>query len=278
MRLDGVCRHYLAMTKSALFLFAHGGKKYTRNTHRVKLRRKVLSERFKMALLLLNSEPEVPVVVVSGKWTLHRLGSRLAAFIFKKLLRPEEGSTMNVFFIYSLWKLLSPVKSKRSFWWDLCKRKKRVHINYDAPTSEEHRHECFRLLIISSSWSNSPTTEDSLWNLSYLLISLSVFFPGVKLYGVACAVPIFFLFFFLSTRRRLQVYTVVRDWNRILGFFSLRAGSWSRQTQSRLTSSPRRFPRRSAVCVNTLFLRCLPADGQQWAYSPSAHMAMKKSR
>ena len=26
MRLDGVCRHYLAMTKSALFLFAHGGK------------------------------------------------------------------------------------------------------------------------------------------------------------------------------------------------------------------------------------------------------------
>lgn len=26
MRLDGVCRHYLAMTKSALFLFADGGK------------------------------------------------------------------------------------------------------------------------------------------------------------------------------------------------------------------------------------------------------------
>lgn len=26
MRLDGVCRHYLAMTKSALFLFAYGGK------------------------------------------------------------------------------------------------------------------------------------------------------------------------------------------------------------------------------------------------------------
>lgn len=37
-------------------------------------------------------------------------------------------------------------------------------------------------------------------------------------------------------------------------FFSLGAGSWSRQTRSRLTSSPRRFPRRSAVCVNTLFL------------------------
>lgn len=29
MRLDGVCRHYLAMTKSALFLFAHGGKNST---------------------------------------------------------------------------------------------------------------------------------------------------------------------------------------------------------------------------------------------------------
>lgn len=26
MRLDGVCRHYLAMTKSALFLFTVGGK------------------------------------------------------------------------------------------------------------------------------------------------------------------------------------------------------------------------------------------------------------
>ena len=29
MRLDGVCRHYLAMTKSALFLFADGGKPNT---------------------------------------------------------------------------------------------------------------------------------------------------------------------------------------------------------------------------------------------------------
>lgn len=62
------------------------------------------------------------------------------------------------------------------------------------------------------------------------------------------------LVWFLVFPCLLLVYTVVLDWNRILGFFFFWAGSWSRQTQSRLTSSPRRFPRQFAVCVNTLFL------------------------
>lgn len=35
MRLDGVCRHYLAMTKSALFLFTGGGK-FNRGTRKKK--------------------------------------------------------------------------------------------------------------------------------------------------------------------------------------------------------------------------------------------------
>lgn len=62
----------------------------------------------------------------------------------------------------------------------------------------------------------------------------------------------------------LLVYTVVLDWNRILGFFSFWAGSWSRQTQSRLTSSPRRFPRQFAVCVNTLFLPSSSRPPARW--------------
>lgn len=72
----------------------------------------------------------------------------------------------------------------------------------------------------------------------------------------------------------LLVYTVVLDWNRILGFFFFWAGSWSRQTQSRLTSSPLRFPRRFAVCVNTLFLpssSSLPARWWPGILSYSTH-------
>lgn len=104
-----------------------------------------------------------------------------------------------------------------------------------------------------------------------LSLSLSVFFPPwnftVKLVG------------FLVFPCLLLVYTVVLDWNRILGFFSFWAGSWSRQTQSRLTSSPRRFPRQFAVCVNTLFLpsssplpACPLTASSTEAYSVSAHM------
>lgn len=89
-------------------------------------------------------------------------------------------------------------------------------------------------------------------------ISDSVFFfPPPRSFTVK-------LVWFPSFPCLLLVYTVVLVWNRILGFFSFWAGSWSRQTQSRLTSSPRRFPRQFAVCVNTLFLPSSPPLPARW--------------
>lgn len=90
------------------------------------------------------------------------------------------------------------------------------------------------------------------------------------------------LVWFLVFPCLLLVYTVVLDWNRILGFFFFWAGSWSRQTQSRLTSSPLRFPRQFAVCVNTLFLPSSSSPPARWRpavgllYSESAHMLIQK--
>lgn len=120
------------------------------------------------------------------------------------------------------------------------------------------------LLIVSPSWSHTLSQPQPSHCEIYLTcdcLSRSLFFLPPPVCEASrrglCGSHLFFSFFFPHVGY-FWVYTVVRDWNRILGFFSLRAGSWSRQTQSRLTSSRRRFPRRSAVCVNTLFLRWLP--------------------
>lgn len=128
----------------------------------------------------------------------------------RKRTRPRTIFFLDLFFIKVA--LLRKVEKL-----DLCK--KRVRINCDAPTSEEHRRECFRLSYIIDHFSFLKRLADHRGLIvkfalpANLSLSLSVFSPGVKLYGVACAVPIFFFFFFspLSTRRLLQVYTVVRD-------------------------------------------------------------------
>lgn len=98
---------------------------------------------------------------------------------------------------------------------------------------------------------NPPISQQSAAHIKmsvyFTLPAISGLFPSPRNFTVK-------LEWFLVFPCLLLVYTVVLDWNRILGFFFFWAGSWSRQTQSRLTSSPLRFPRQFAVCVNTLFL------------------------
>lgn len=105
MRLDGVCRHYLAMTKSALFLFAHGGKKRKRNQLRGGVQKKSISEHFSSegALLLLKKKKRERgggscCCIRDVKVALRRSGGRRSAFIFKKCLGPEDDSFASDFF------------------------------------------------------------------------------------------------------------------------------------------------------------------------------------
>lgn len=79
----------------------------------------------------------------------------------------------------------------------------------------------------------------------------------------------------------LLVYTVVLDWNRILGFFFFWAGSWSRQTEPADFLSPMIPQAVCRLCKHTFPpppLLCLPADGQQKAYyySKPAHTLIQE--
>lgn len=96
MRLDGVCRHYLAMTKSALFLFAHGGKKSTGAPSEKK--------HLQAAAVLHRSSFVCPSLQKMGGGyscirdrkvaaTVARSGSLFCLF-FKMLLGPEDATTV----------------------------------------------------------------------------------------------------------------------------------------------------------------------------------------
>lgn len=123
-------------------------------------------------------------------------------------------------------------------------------INWNAITAARPTRHALFLSLTHTQATNQATKrcsrKDARLFLTLPAISGSVWSLRKSLRRRLCD-SLFFHAYFWSTG-------VVLDWNRILCFFFFWAGSWSRQTQSRLTSSPLRFPRQFAVCVNTLFL------------------------